>query len=136
MGLIEELVHCLTEVPQSLLLHDDAARCQPVECRSRFGQLAALLGKAWRAAAPSAPPRLLLACQVPYESGVRAVHPQCRLLNGSWLQPVSRHKSNLSATTDIWCSDIRMCVLLRNIKTVRPSAACGGPRRRCAGASR
>jgi hypothetical protein len=34
MGLIEELRHCLSEIPQCLLLHYGATRSQPSACRS------------------------------------------------------------------------------------------------------
>jgi hypothetical protein len=99
VGSGEEVAHRLSEVPQRLLLHRLGAGRQPVVLGAGRGQLRALLVVAGRAAS-RLPMLLLLDGQVPYIPGVATMLTQQRRLLGSRKQPVSRHPSNLSATTD------------------------------------
>ena len=99
MGSGEKVSHRLGEVPQRLLLHGLGARCQPVVVGARRGQLSTLFVVARRAAA-GLPVLVLLDGQVPHEPGVAAMLDQHRRLLSARKQPVSRHASNLTATTD------------------------------------
>jgi hypothetical protein len=98
---IEERGHRLGKVPQRLLLHHLRACGQPRVLRPRLGELPTLLKVPW-SALPSRPPVLmLLDGEVPHIPGVRAVHPQRRLLGGCREQSVPGHANTLSITTDI-----------------------------------
>jgi hypothetical protein len=91
----------LGKVSQSLLLYHLASRTQPFVFCSRFGELATL-SQVSRCAFPTrTPPQMLLNGEVPYETRMRAVFPQNYLLRGSWVQAVSGHESNVTATSDI-----------------------------------
>jgi hypothetical protein len=93
--------HRVREIPQSLLLDDNAARSEPAECCPRLRQLPTLLCQARCRLTSWPPPRLLLDRQIPNEPGVRAVLAKCQLLRGRRQQAISGHESNLTATTDI-----------------------------------
>jgi hypothetical protein len=98
---VEERRHCLSEVPQRLLLHHLGTCGQPRELRARLGELPTLL-QVPRSALPAAMPVLvLLDGQVPDVPGVAAVVPQHRLLGGSREQPAPGHTNILSTTNDI-----------------------------------
>lgn len=91
----------LGKVSQSLLLYHLASRTQPVEFRSRFGELVTLSQVSRCAFTAGTPPRMLLNGKVPHETRMRAMFPQNSLLRGSWVQAVSGHESNITATSDI-----------------------------------
>jgi hypothetical protein len=71
----EEIRHCLSEVPQRLLLYRLAAGSQPPVFGASLSKLPALLQVSRRAVAPRTPPQLLLDCEVPHKAGMRAVIP-------------------------------------------------------------
>lgn len=91
----------LGKVSQSLLLYHLASRTQPVEFRSCFGELATLSQVSRCAFTAGMPPRMLLNGKVPHETRMRAVFSQNSLLCGTWIQTVSGHESNITATSDI-----------------------------------
>ena len=99
MSFGEKVAHRLGEVPQRLLLHSLRARRQPVVLGASGGQLGALLVVAGRPAS-GLPVLLLLDGQVPHIPGVAAMLGQHHRLLSSRKQPVSRHASNVAATTD------------------------------------
>jgi hypothetical protein len=87
----EEVSHCLAEVPQRLLLHHLRAVAQPNVLRSGCGELPTMLREAGRTLPARSPVRVLLDCQIPNVSGVRAMPKQDRFLFRSRSQPVSGH---------------------------------------------
>ena len=95
----EKVAHRLGEVPQRLLLHGLRAGRQPVVLGAGRGQLSTLLVVAGRAAT-GLPVLLLLDGQVPHIPGVATMLRQHRPLLSSRKQPISRHASNVAATTD------------------------------------
>jgi hypothetical protein len=95
----EKVAHRLGEVPQRLLLHSLRPRRQPVVLGTGRGQLSTLLVVARRTAS-RLPVPLLLDGQIPHIPGVATMLGQHRRLLGSWKQPISRHASNVAATTD------------------------------------
>ncbi len=95
----EKVAHGLGEVPQGLLLHGLGASRQPVVLGSGRGQLSAVLVVAGRAA-PGLPVLLLFDGQVPYIPGVVTMRLQRQCLLSGRKKPVSRHASNVAATTD------------------------------------
>lgn len=97
----EEPGHCLCEVSQCLLLHDDAPGRQPVASGPCFRELATLLRPTRGRLASWSPPQPLLGRKVPHEPSMSAVLSKHRLLDGRRQQAVSRHESNITATTDI-----------------------------------
>lgn len=99
MGSSEKVLHCLSEIPQRLLLHGLRAGRQPVVFGAGLRQLGALIVVAGRAAS-RLPVLLLLDSQIPDIPGVAAMTSQHRHLLISRKQPVSRHTGNLTATTD------------------------------------
>ena len=101
VGSSEEVHHCLGEVPQRLLLDHLTPGAQPVKLTAGRGELSALHQIAGRAAASGPPVRLLLACQVPHISCVRAVFSQHCLLVRRWHQAVAGHANRLSRCRDI-----------------------------------
>lgn len=101
MGSRHMVTDRLGKVPQSLLLYHLASRTQPVEFRSRFGELATLSQVSRCAFTAGMPPRMLLNGKVPHETRMRAVFSQNSLLCGTWIQTVSGHESNITATSDI-----------------------------------
>jgi len=99
MGSAEKVAHRLGEVPQRLLLHGLGPRRQPLVHGAGRGQLSALLVVAGRAAS-GLPVLLLLDRQVPHIPGIATMPRQRpRLLSGR-KKPVTRHASNIIATTD------------------------------------
>ncbi len=95
----EEVAHRLCEVSQRLLLHGLRAGREPVVLGAGRCQLSALLVVAGRAAT-GLPMPLLLDGRVPHIAGMATMLRQHRRLLSSGKQPVSRHASNLTATTD------------------------------------
>jgi hypothetical protein len=98
---IEECGHRLSEVAKSLLLHRLGARGQPRVLCTSSGELAALLQVARSVRTAGVPVRVLLDCQIPYESGMRAMVPQHQLLGWRRKQSVPRHTNTLATTADI-----------------------------------
>ncbi len=98
---IEIALPGLREVAQSLLLNHLAAGAQPTVLRACLRKLATLLQIPGSAGAAGTPPRVLLYRQIPYEPGVRTVFTQDQLLRRRRVEPVTRHKANVLATTDI-----------------------------------
>ena len=99
MRSVEKVAHRLGEVPQRLLLHGLRAGRQPIVLGAGRGQLRTLLVVA-RRAATGLPVPLLLDGQVPHIPGVATMLGQhVRLFRGR-KQPITRHASNLAATTD------------------------------------
>lgn len=86
-----EVGHRLSEVPESLLLNGDTACPQPLERRTRIGQLTRLLPVAGSRRAARSPVGVLLAREVPHEPGVRAMLHQADFLDGRRQQAESRH---------------------------------------------
>jgi hypothetical protein len=101
VGSSEEVRHRLGEIPQRLLLNHLTAGAEPIKLTAGRGQLSALLQVAGRPTASGPPVRLLLACQVPYISCVRAVFSQLCLLVRRWHQAVAGHANTLSRCSDI-----------------------------------
>lgn len=99
MRACEEVAHRLREVPQRLLLHSLRTGGQPNVLGAGLGELCALLVVAWRSASWS-PTLLLFDGQIPHISGVTAMLGQEPRLIGVRQQPISRHRSNITATTD------------------------------------
>ena len=95
----EKVAHRLGEVPQRLLLHGLGACCQPVVLGAGDSQLSTLFVVARRAAS-RLPVLVLLDGQVPHEPRMATMLGQRRRLVSGRNQPVSRHTSNLAATTD------------------------------------
>jgi hypothetical protein len=101
LGSSEEVHHRLGEIPQRLLLNHLTASAEPIKLTAGRGQLSALFQVAGRPTASGPPVRLLLACQIPHVSRVRAVLPQHCLLVGRWHQAVAGHANTLSRRSDI-----------------------------------
>jgi hypothetical protein len=96
---VEKIAHGLGEIAQCLLLHRHRARPQPIELRSRFGQLPGLLDVSRRGSASWTPTGMLFHSQVPDEPRVGAVPEQpCRLFTCRQ-QTVAGHESNVTE----WC---------------------------------
>ena len=95
----EKVAHRLGEVPQRLLLYGLGPRRQPLVLGAGRGQLSALFVVAGRTAS-GLPMLLLLDGQVPHIPGIATMPRQRpRLLSGR-KKPVTRHASNVAATTD------------------------------------
>jgi hypothetical protein len=99
VGSAEKVTHRLCEIPQRLLLHRLRAGRQPIVFGAGRRQLSALLVVTGRAPT-GLPVQQLLNGQIPHISGVATMLRQHRRLLSSRKQPVSRHASNLTATTD------------------------------------
>ena len=100
MGSPEEVCHRLGKIRQRLLLHHHRPGSQPCERGTGLRQLPTLLCPSWSAGATGTPPRLLLAREVPHETGMGAMLSQDRPLGGGGLQPVSGHILNVDPATD------------------------------------
>ena len=98
---VEERCHCMSKVPQRLLLHCLAAGSEPWILRPRLGELSTLLQVTGRADPAGAPVRVLFYCEVPHVPGMRAVTSQHCFLGGCGKQPVSGHANTLSTAADI-----------------------------------
>ena len=98
---VEERGHCLSEVPQRLLLDRLGARSQPGVLRPYGGQLATLFHETGGALPARVPVLVLLDGQVPHVPGLAAVVPQHRVLGGCGEQSVSGHTNTLASTPDI-----------------------------------
>jgi hypothetical protein len=96
---IEKVAHSLIEITQSLLLHSLRTRSQPVVFGAGSSQLHALLVVTGRVSS-WLPMLLLLDGQVPHIPGVATMLMQHSCLLGGRKQPISRHASNVTATTD------------------------------------
>jgi hypothetical protein len=97
----EEGFHGLSKVPERLLLDHLASSVQPVMLPPGCGQLPALLQISRRGPTPRVPPRLLLNCQVPHESCMRAVVFQGLFLGDRRSQPIAAHTNTVSIRSDI-----------------------------------
>jgi hypothetical protein len=95
----EKVAHCLGEVTQRLLLHRLRAGRQPIMLGAGRRQLSALLVVTGRTAT-GLPMLLLLDGQIPHIPGMATMLRQHHRLLRSRKQPVSRHASNVTATTD------------------------------------
>lgn len=93
--------NCLRKVTKSLLLHHLTSSAQPIVLCPHCSELTTLLQVSRRTIAPRTPPRMLLYGKVPHETCMRTVFLQNSLLRGSWVQAVSGHESNITATPDI-----------------------------------
>lgn len=99
MAFVETVSHCLSEVPQCLLLHSLRPSRQPVVfCtgRSQLGTLLVIAGclAAWL------PVLLLLDGKIPHIPRVATMLGQCHGLLRGRQQPKSGHNDNLGANTD------------------------------------
>ena len=93
---VEEVPHGLGEITQCLLLHRHRARPQPVELRSRLGQLPGLLDVVRRGSTSWPPTGMLFHSQVPDESRVGTVVQQLCFLLTCRQQTVAGHESNVT----------------------------------------
>jgi hypothetical protein len=98
---VKECGHSPIEIPQGLLLHHLGALLQPWVFCAGGGKLPTLLQIPRGAAATRAPVQVLLDGQVPHKPCMRAVVPQCRLLNGRGEHAVPRHAKTIAISTDI-----------------------------------
>jgi hypothetical protein len=95
----EKVAHGLGEVAQRLLLDGLRAGRQPIVLGTGRGQLSTLLVVTGRAT-PRLPVLLLLDGQVPHIPGMATMLAQHHRLLSGRKQPVSRHASNVTSTTD------------------------------------
>jgi hypothetical protein len=107
---VEERGHCLSEIPQGLLLHHLGAFRQPVVLGAGSGELTTLLQVARGGRTAGTPVGVLLDSEIPYVSGVGAVIPQDCLLGRRRGQPVSRHANTVSTDSDIPREVTRRCL--------------------------
>jgi hypothetical protein len=99
VGAVEEVAHCLGEVPQRLLLHGLRSRGQPVVFGAGRGQLRTLLAVSGCVAA-RLPMPLLLYGEVPHKPGMATVLSQRARLLHAGQQPKPSHRNNVNTTTD------------------------------------
>jgi hypothetical protein len=95
----EKAAQCLGEITQRLLLHGLRTSRQPIVLGTCRGQLSALLVVAGRATT-ELPVLLLLDGEIPHIPSVTTMLRQNRRLLRRRKQSVTRHVSNLAATTD------------------------------------
>jgi hypothetical protein len=99
MGPSEELLHCLVEISQCLLLHRLRPRTQPLVLCAGLGELTRLDDEPRsRRATSGAPHCPLLEGQIPHKPRVRALLEQCISLSWSRRQAVARHAKNSTST--------------------------------------
>lgn len=95
-----EVLDCLTEIFQGLLLHSLRTRPQPSERCPRLGELAPLLGTPRRRTFIPGPHRPLLKCQVPHVPRMHALLQKRNVLRTSRVHPEPGHETTQSARTD------------------------------------